>query len=135
MAAKATKIKASGGTASRPRRASPKILQLIREHRQQSAIATKCWDKAEARVEELIRLLGPGRVVAVEDGVFCTIKDLFAETNAVYVPKVMKRYKLLICDANGKEIRLRDRASPKGKKTAAKTAARAKSTKGKKKAA
>lgn len=119
MVDKATKLRASKGAAGRPRRASPKVLKLIRESRQQAAIAGKCWDRAEAKVEELIKLLGAGRIVAVEDGVFFQIRDLFANVNALYVPKMMKRYKAVICDANGKEIRLRDRvAKGKGKATA-----------------
>lgn len=100
--------RAARGTRS-PRRASAKILDLIRQHRQQSAIAGKCWDKAEAKLEELIRTLGPGKIVGVDDGVYAKVVDLFAEGNQVFVPKVMRRYKLTICDATGKEIRLRDR--------------------------
>lgn len=114
MVALAIRKRAAKGTRA-PRRASAKILELIREHRQQSAIAGKCWDKAEAKLEELIRTLGPGRIVGVDAGVFAKIVDLFADGNQVFVPKVMRRYKLTICDADGKEIRLRDRHGKKKK--------------------
>lgn len=117
------------GVAS-PRRAPPAVLELIRAVRQQSAIAGKCWDKSEAALEALVDKLGAGKVVGIEPGVFAKIVDLFAEANSVYVPKVMKRYKLVICDANGKEIRLRDRVGRHGKGKAP-TKTKAKTKKGK----
>ena len=109
MVALAIRKRAARGVSRSPRRASAKVLQLIREHRQQSAIAGKCWDKAEAKLEELIRTLGVGKIVGVDEGVFAKVVDLFAEANSVIVPKAMRRHKLVICDAGGKEIRLRDR--------------------------
>lgn len=96
-----------------PRKASPAILALIRTCRQQAAIAGKCWDKAEAAQEALVGKLGPEKVVGIDSGVFAKVVDLFGEQNSVYVPKMMKRYKLIICDACGKEIRLRDRHAKK----------------------
>lgn len=108
MVALAIRKRAARGTRV-PRRASAKIQDLIRQHRQQSAIAGKCWDKAEAKLEELIKTLGVGKIVGVDDGVFAQVVDLFADANSVFVPKVMRRHKLVICDAAGKEIRLRDR--------------------------
>jgi hypothetical protein len=107
--------RAARGTRA-PRRAGAKVLELIRQIRQQSAIAGKCWDKAEAKLEELIKTLGVGKIVGVDDGVFAKIVDLFDGANSVIVPKAMRRHKLVICDANGKEIRLRDRKPRKSKK-------------------
>lgn len=112
MVALAIRKRAGRGTRT-PRRASSKVLDLIRDHRKQSAIAGKCWDKAEAKLEELIRTLGVGKIVGVDEGVFAKVVDLFADANSVIVPKAMRRHKLVICDANGKEIRLRDRKRSK----------------------
>lgn len=109
-ATKATRPQAARGLRGRsPRRASAKVQQLVRTVRQQSAIAGKCWDKSEAALEELQRCLGDGRIVGIEDGVFCFVEDLFAKSASVIVPKAMRRYRLVICDAAGKTIRLRDR--------------------------
>jgi hypothetical protein len=116
MAAKAISKRASTGVAGRgPRRASAGILDLVRTCRQQAAIAGRYWDKAEAALEQLVAKLGAGKIVGVDDGVYARLVDLFAESNSVYVPKVMKRYKLVICDASGKEIRLRDRQQRTGR--------------------
>ena len=122
MPSRATRPRAAHGLTSRtPRRASARILELVRTCRQQAAIAGRCWDKAEAAQEQLLAKLGAGRVVGIEDGVYAKIVDLFCESNSVYVPKVMKRYKLVICDASGKEIRLRDRHWAKKNKGKAQT--------------
>jgi hypothetical protein len=116
MPSRATRPRAAHGLTSRtPRRASATILELVRTCRQQAAIAGRCWDKAEAAQEQLLAKLGAGRIVGIEDGVYAKIVDLFCESNSVYVPKVMKRYKLVICDASGKEIRLRDRHGKRAK--------------------
>jgi hypothetical protein len=100
------------------RRASPAVLDLIHTCRQQSAIAGKCWDKSEAALEALVSKVGTGRVLGIEDGVFFKLQDLFEEKATVIVPKAMRRYRLVICDANGKEIRLRDRIGRKKRKAA-----------------
>jgi hypothetical protein len=91
------------------RRASPAVRELIHTCRQQSAIAGKCWDKSEAALETLVAKVGTGRVLGIDDGVFFKLVDLFEEKATVIVPKAMRRYRLVICDTNGKEIRLRDR--------------------------
>lgn len=105
-----------GGT---PRRAPAAVLDLVHVCRQQAAIAGKCWGKSEDALETLVRKLGTDRVVGIEDGVYAKIVDLFAEKQTVIVPKAMRRYRLVICDANGKEIRLRDRVARKGKRPGA----------------
>lgn len=124
--ARASRPRAARGLGGRaPRRATGAVMDLIRTARQQGAIARKCWEKAEAAEEELVRRLGPGKIVGIDAGVFAKVVDLFAEASSVFVPKVMRRYKLVICDASGKEIRLRDRGRSK-KSSKAKPKAKAK---------
>jgi hypothetical protein len=118
MATKAISSRASRGVRrGGPRRASPAAIELIREHRKLSAIAGRYWDKAEVALDKLVPMLGE-RIVGVENGVFAKIQDLFAAGNTAMVIKAMRRYKLVICDATGKEIRFRDRKARATKATA-----------------
>lgn len=102
----ATATKRSG---REPRQAAPKILEAIKLHRKQLAVARACYAKAEQILVELQAKLGVGRRVAIGGGLYAEVADIFADGDTVWKHQAVRRYDLRITDEDGKESRLRDR--------------------------
>jgi len=103
-------------------RRAPATVKLVKDYRQKMAIGRRYYQQAGDLLDELLDKVQPGDLIALGDGLFGRVKDLFGDTNKAFKVQAVPRYELEIVDAAGKVVRLRDRRTKAKKKTAKKKA-------------
>lgn len=101
--------------AKTPRRKAV-LAELVELYRQKRAVGRKFYVAAGELLEAIVKRMRPGRRVPLDGGVYGVLVDKFAESNQSFKSVYVQRYELQIVDADGKEVRLRDRKRARGRK-------------------